>query len=122
MFWSVLDRLRCGWPYIFGNSAGEAVRAGIPPCGHFPGSQTDFPIEIIRAETTSLPTGQQYFQWFYQKLEGSHQFYSASYMSPSIKLNLVVFYFWVIFRNKMWRHQRREKDLILFSFLSQLSN
>lgn len=39
MFWAVLDRLRTGWPYIIGNLAGEAVRAGISLCGQFPGSQ-----------------------------------------------------------------------------------
>lgn len=81
----------------------------------------DLLIEIIRVETTFLPTGQQYLQWFYQKLEGSHQFYSASYMSLSIKLNHCSILFMGHFQKKNVGTSKEGKRM-LFSSLSQLSN
>lgn len=71
-----------------------------------------FPTGVIRAEPTSLPPGQQCLQWFNQNLQGPHQFYTASYKPEPLPEPLPCFgliILWVIFRNKIWGNQMREK-------------
>lgn len=53
----------------------------------------DLPTGIIGAEPTSPPPGQRCLHRLCQKLEKSHQFFTASYTSPRIKLSHFIILF-----------------------------
>lgn len=74
-----------------------------------------FPTGIIRAEPTSLPPGQQCLQWFNQKLEGNHQFYSASYKTEPFYYPILGLLFYRSFSEiKYGDIKWGKKDLVFF--------
>ena len=92
--------------------------------GHLPTGQTDFPIEIIKAEPTSLPPGKPCLRRFNQKLEKSHKFYSASYTSPFTKLNhFIILYLGQLFTGYLFQKwdmkaSQEGEDLVSLPVLS----